>query len=263
MTAGADCGAHQEVICYRFATPRSVSRISVARLDANACAMATIALVANPSRAAALTALIRDRGTAIVNRTPDPSGRLETRTWERPDVVIIDPCVLRRPDRVVKRLRQRWPTLNVAIVDARDHGDVVTLLDAGADEVIVAGSLELRSCLRAIRRRAQRLNAGARVAIGDVVFDREAQRVWCAGAEVFLTRRELAVVDCLFWHSPEPVSRKALAGFVWGNPAVARDSTLVDVYIGSVRRKFRGSRSVVLRTVRGIGYRFAVDGDGS
>lgn len=227
-----------------------------ASLDANASAVARVVLVANPLRAAVLATLIRDRGTAIVHWTPDPSGRVGTGTWERPDVVVIDPRVLCRADRVVRQLRRRWPTVNVAIVDAVDQSDVSAFLEAGADDVIVAGSPELRSRLRAIRRRAQLLNAGTRVAIGDVVFDREAQRVWCAGAEVFLTGRELAVVDCLFWHSPQPVSRKGLAEFVWGSASVATQGSLVDVYVGAVRRKLRESRSVVLRTVRGIGYRF-------
>ena len=42
--------------------------------------------------------------------------------------------------------------------------------------------------------------------VGDIVFEREAHRVWCAGREVDMSPREFAVLDCLFWKAPATVS---------------------------------------------------------
>jgi DNA-binding response OmpR family regulator len=72
-----------------------------------------------------------------------------------------------------------------------------------------------------------------------------------------MTPREYGVIDCLFWNSPRPVGVNTLADFVWGDTAVAERRNVIDVYIGYVRRKLSTSRSVVLRTVRGVGYSFA------
>jgi DNA-binding response OmpR family regulator len=93
--------------------------------------------------------------------------------------------------------------------------------------------------------------------VGDVVFDRESRRVWCAGREVEMTPREQAILDCLFWYAPEPVGAQTLSDFVWGNEPVTSRRGLVEVYVGYVRRKLAASRAVVIRTVRGVGYQFS------
>jgi DNA-binding response OmpR family regulator len=218
--------------------------------------VATVAIVAAAPEAAQLSEAIRDDVTSVVQRTPSAYGRLDTEGWERPDVLIIDRSALRDVAREIWHLRRRWPTVAIAIVSARDDADAERMLDAGADDAIIAGSRLLRPRLIAMARRARTVNAGSRIAIGDVVFDREARRVWCNGAEVPMTPRECAVLDCLFWNSPRPVGVSTLADFVWGDTSVADRRNVIDVYIGYVRRKLRASRSVVLRTVRGVGYSF-------
>lgn len=218
--------------------------------------VATVAIVATAQEAAQLGEAIRDDVTLVVQRDASPCGRLDTEGWERPDALLIDRGALRDLAREIWHLRRRWPTIFIAVVNALDDVDAERMLDAGADDAISAGSRLLRPRLLAMARRARTVNAGSRIAIGDVVFDREARRVWCNGAEVPMTPRECAVVDCLFWNSPRPVGVSTLADFVWGDTSVADRRNVIDVYIGYVRRKLRASRSVVLRTVRGVGYSF-------
>jgi two-component system response regulator MprA len=218
--------------------------------------IATVAVVSSADTAA-LEDTIRDESTTVVRQRPPIAGQLHTEGWQRPDVLVLDRAAARDLGRDIRHLRRRWPTIPVAVVNARDDADVEALLDAGADEAIIAGSPLLRARLQAMTRRARTLNAGTRIAIGDVVFDREARRVWCNGNEITMTPRECAVLDCLFWNSPRAVGVNTLADFVWGDAAVAERRNLIDVYIGYVRRKLRASRQVTLRTVRGIGYRFA------
>jgi DNA-binding response OmpR family regulator len=218
---------------------------------------AAVAIVASPQFAALLSEAISDEVTSVIRHDATASGRLDTERWERPDVLLIDRAVLRDLAREIWHLRRRWPTITIAVVNARDDGDAERMLGAGADDVIIAGSRLLRARLLAMARRARTVNAGSRIAIGDVVFDRESRRVWCNGAEVPMTPRECAVIDCLFWNSPRPVGVSTLADFVWGDTSVADRRNVIDVYIGYVRRKLSASRSVVLRTVRGVGYSFA------
>ena len=130
------------------------------------------------------------------------------------------------------------------------------LFRSGADDAIHADSGLLESRLHAHARRARTVNAGSRLAVGDIVFDRESRRVWCAGQEVDLTPRECAVLDCMFWHATRPVSVTTLADFVWGDAAQTDRRSAVEVYIGYIRKKLAASRKVVIRTVRQVGYQF-------
>lgn len=221
---------------------------------------ASVAIVAGADMAHRLGGALTDESTAIVPRVPTPDRRIDSAGWERPDVLVVDRTALRDLPREIWHLRRRWPTVIIAVVNVRDEDDAEQMLDAGADDAIVGGSRLLRPRLLAMARRARTMNAGARIAIGDVVFDRESRRVWCNGREVPMTPRECAVVDCLFWNSPRPVGVSTLAEFVWGDTSVADRRSVIDVYIGYVRRKLSASRSVVLRTVRGVGYTFAPKG---
>lgn len=218
--------------------------------------VATVAVIAPAESAHALMDALHDEATTVRRYEPSAIGTLHTEDWERPDVLVLDRTVVKELGREIRRLRHRWPTLHVAIVNARDDADVEGLLDAGADDAVAKDSRLLRARLQAMTRRARTANAGSRIAIGDVVFDREARRVWCNGAEVPMTRRECAVVDCLFWYAPSAVDVDTLATFVWGDAAVADRRNVIEVYIGYVRRKLGASRAVELRTIRGVGYRF-------
>ena len=179
------------------------------------------------------------------------------KTEERPDVLVLDRAVMTEPDALLRRIRRRWLTVTIVVVSAADDQDVGRMLDAGADDAVILASTQLVPRLHALTRRARTLNAGTRIAMGDIVFDRESRRVWCAGREVELTRTEEAVLDCLFWYSPRAVGITTLTDFVWGADATPEKRSMVRVYMGYLRTKLKASRRVVIRTVRGVGYAFA------
>jgi DNA-binding response OmpR family regulator len=229
-------------------------------MDVTHPSTATVTVISSAGGGRALAGAIQDAATTVMRCEPTALGTFNIEDRERPDVFVLDRRIVSEIGREIRRLRRRWPTLPVVVVNARDDADVEALLDAGADDAIAAESVLLRARLQAMTRRARTANAGARIAIGDVVFDREAHRVWCNGAEVLMTPRECAVVDCLFWHAPGAVDVDTLANFVWGDAAVARRRNVIDVYIGYVRRKLGASRVVELRTIRGVGYRLVARG---
>jgi DNA-binding response OmpR family regulator len=162
---------------------------------------------------------------------------------------------------VVRRARRRWPTVGICCVGCTE---IVAALAAGADDVVPLDAPKpiIDAQIAAAFRRARVASAQLRVAYGDVVYDREARRVWVAGDEVTLTPRELRLFDILFLRAGSPVSLDTLQDYVWkddGPPA----SNALAVYVSYLRRKLRGSRLAVVETMRGIGYRLARKADGA
>jgi DNA-binding response OmpR family regulator len=155
----------------------------------------------------------------------------------------------------VKRVRRRWPTVGICCLGC---SNVVAALAAGADDAVPRGAPEaiVAAQVSAAFRRARIASAQLRIAYGDVVYDREARRVWCAGAEVTLTPRELRLFDILFLRAGAPVSVDTLQDYVWNDEGPPESNALA-VYVSYLRRKLRGSRQAVVETMRGIGYRLS------
>jgi DNA-binding response OmpR family regulator len=227
-------------------------------MDVDRTPTASVVVVANEADALLIEGLLHDQNTLITRQQWPADPDAAAAQWERPDVVILDGASPDETKRRMRYLRHRWPTLGIVVVNANHDADVASLLDAGADDAVVRGSSVLGARLHALTRRARTINAGTRIAVGDIVFDRESRRVWCAGREVQMTPREFAMLDCMFWNAPRPVGPITLADFVWGDAEAASGArrSVVEVYIGYLRRKLAASRSVIIRTVRGKGYRF-------
>ena len=204
------------------------------------------------------SAWVADELTSVIRlQSPDDLGELD----HRPDVVIVDRAMLADCGVMLRRIRQRRLTATVIVTEARNFADVEHLLDCGADDAIPADSPLLRARLGAAVRRARALNASLRVAVGDIVYDRERRLIVCAGTIVRLTRTEEALLDCLFNYMPRPVSIAELSAFVWGGELTKERRNLVHVYVGYLRRKLSGSRQMEIRTVRGVGYELAAKMD--
>jgi DNA-binding response OmpR family regulator len=77
---------------------------------------------------------------------------------------------------------------------------------------------------------------------------------------VRLTTREFAILECLARRAGEVVPKREILQHVWDS-AFEADLNLVEVHVSAVRRKIDTpfGRSA-LETVRGAGYRLAVDG---
>jgi two-component system OmpR family response regulator len=131
-------------------------------------------------------------------------------------------------------------------------------LDAGADDYLVKPFAleELLARLRAIRRRIE--PADANVVVGDVVMDEGGRRVWVAGEEVVLARREFDMLRSLMASHGRVVSRSRLYDDVWDFD-VDISSNSIDVHMSRVRRALATSSQVSIRTLRGVGYRLESD----
>lgn len=217
-------------------------------------ATASIALVSESSSLIDLVvSLIADEVTTV-GVHPSFAALLASLTAIAPDVVLVDDRGERDEAHHIRMLRRRQPSVHIVYLGVGDEARSISLLHWGADDAISNSSPSLVARLQAATRRARTVNAGLRIAVGDIVFDREARRVWCAGREVDFTPHEYGVLDCLFWHAPKPVGTDTLADFVWGDQESSNRRTLVHVYVSYVRKKLAASAQVAIRFSRGSGY---------
>jgi two-component system, OmpR family, KDP operon response regulator KdpE len=179
----------------------------------------------------------------------------------KPDVVLLD---LNLPDmtglEALKRLRE-WSTVPVIVISVRNaESDIVSLLNAGADDYIVKPfyTNELIARVEAVhRRRMPELEPVFES--GRLRFDAEHRRVETDGEEVHLTPTEYAVLEILVRHAGKIVTRERLLGEVWG-PAGENEEGSLRVYMNGLRKKIEKdpSRPVLIVTESGVGYRLSV-----
>jgi two-component system OmpR family response regulator len=173
------------------------------------------------------------------------------------DAVVLDLMLPRLSGiEVCRRLRREGNDVPVLMLTARGAvHERVAGLEAGADDYLVKPFAleELYARLRAIRRR---LDTGDdhRLTVGDVVLDPLEQRVWVAGQEVNLARREFAVLASLMSNRGHVVSRDRLYDDVWEGEVDIRSNAL-DVHLSRLRAQLEASENVTIRTLRGVGYR--------
>jgi two-component system, OmpR family, response regulator len=158
------------------------------------------------------------------------------------------------------RARGRWTP--ILMLTAKDGPlDEVEALDTGADDFL-SKPFEypvLLARLRALLRRG----GGERPVVltaGDLSLDPAEHRCSRGDTEVPLTRREFAVLELLLRRKGEVLSKAQILEHVW-DFAFDGDPNIVEVYVAYLRRKIDtpfGRRSI--ETVRGVGYRLAVDG---
>lgn len=175
-----------------------------------------------------------------------------------PDMVVVDAAAVElAAPRLLARLRRRWLTMLLVAVSVPDEAYASELLDAGADDAILARNSwpYVAARLNASARRTRTANALLRRRVGDVVYDRDNRRVWCAGEEVVFAPRELAVLDALWLRAGELVRHESLHDYVWSGIDEGEHSNRLEVYISYIRRKLQRSNEVTIQTLRGAGYR--------
>ncbi len=163
---------------------------------------------------------------------------------------------------VLKFLRSKeskpTPTLFLTALDSIESR--VKGLDAGADDYLTKpfSYKELLARLRVIMRRNSGLVDNVCTA-ADLVVNLDTRRVSRAGAEVELSAKEYAILECLIRNKGAVLSRDKIGHSVWGYDYMG-DSNIVDVYVRYLRRKLdEGHELKLIRTVRGMGYSLRED----
>jgi DNA-binding response OmpR family regulator len=207
------------------------------------------------------------RGLEAEGYTVDTAADGEEGLWlamdGRYDAVILDLMLPKLNGyKVCSQLRQAGNTVPVLMLTAKQgEFDQTEALDTGADDFLSKpfSYPVLLARLRAlIRRGASGQSAVLRVS--DLSLDTAVHRFWRGTEELDLTAREFAVLSYLMHHPGQIVTKSDLLQHIWDNPEDT-DSNVVEVYIGYLRRKLDAGRPTsIIQTVRGVGYRLALDG---
>jgi DNA-binding response OmpR family regulator len=186
----------------------------------------------------------------------------------RPDVVLLD---LSLPDGdgwdVCRELRRQSDVPIIMLTARGTVSDRVVGLELGADDYVVKpfATTEVISRIRAVLRRVRSPagdsaegSAPEALAAADVRLDLAARRVWVAGYELGLTRKEFDLLARLARDAGRVVTRETLMSEVWDENWFGSTKTL-DVHIAGLRRKLGDdpARPRYIHTVRGVGFRFA------
>ena len=164
--------------------------------------------------------------------------------------------------KVCSTLREEGNWTPILMLTAKDGElDEAEALDLGADDYLTKpfAFVVLVARLHALMRRGAR-ERPAVLEAGDLRFDPAAKRTFRGEREIELTAREMALLDFLMRRKGDVVSKREIIEHVWDYEFMG-DPNIVEVYIRHLRNKLDrpfGRHSI--QTVRGAGYRLAVDG---
>jgi two-component system OmpR family response regulator len=132
-------------------------------------------------------------------------------------------------------------------------------LDAGADDYLGKpfALSELRARLRALLRRGAPAGGEQVLERGGLRVDFARRQAWAGSTEIPLTRRELDVLERLFWAGGRAVQRDDLLDELWGRSTPEAAASL-EVIVARLRRKLEEpAGGPLIRTLRGYGYALA------
>ena len=185
------------------------------------------------------------------------------------DLIVLD---LMLPDAsgldVCRRIRAEETTRDVPILIASARGeevDRIVGLELGAEDYVVKPYsvrevvLRVRKLLRRGDSAGPSSSSNETVVFGVLTIDRAAHRVFVEGTEVALTALEFRLLTTLLERKNRTQPRETLLLDVWQlNTAV--ETRTVDTHVKRLREKL-GVAAAYIRTVRGVGYRFASSPD--
>jgi DNA-binding response OmpR family regulator len=178
------------------------------------------------------------------------------------DALVLDIMLPKRDGfAVLRTLREHHVATPVLVLTARDSvADKVTGLDLGADDYLTKPFAfdEFLARVRALLRRST-TQVTPRLRLADLTLDPATREVSRGGRSIGLTTREFSLLEYFMRNAGRVLTRPMIAEHVWGLD-FDRESNVIDVYVGYLRRKIEGpDESPLLHTVRGAGYVMKID----
>ena len=197
-----------------------------------------------------------------VEYAPDGETALEYLKDDVFDIILLD---LMLPgisgQTVCRKIRARnifTPVLMLTALDAKDER--ITGLQIGADDYLTKpfDFDELVARIDALVRRAQAYrnhsDSADVISYGEISLNTLSHIVRVDGETIEMTAREREVLLLLLSNPNKVFARERILNRVWGCQADPL-TNVVDVFIGRLRKKL-GSHGRLIKTVRGLGYRF-------
>jgi two-component system response regulator PhoP len=214
----------------------------------------------DPNLSRSLATQLEQAGYSVEKSTDGREGLYYAREYPV-DLAIVD---LGLPSmsgvELIKQLRADGKEYPILVLTARDRWqDKVEVLKLGADDYVVKpfNVEELLARVDALLRRAGGW-AQSELVCGPIKLDTRTQQVTLDGAKLDLTSFEYKLLEYLMLHAGEVLSKTQITEALYSED-FERDSNVIEVFIGRLRRKLDPENSYKpIETLRGRGYRLAV-----
>jgi DNA-binding response OmpR family regulator len=177
--------------------------------------------------------------------------------WHKPSLVILDaPSSALEVAETCRTLHEATSVPIIALTDlpaSLNDMDGVTYLSKPPDFRELLGEVE-----SALSRRRKRRKRTIRIlCLGELSLDLETRQLTRGESCYRLTPKEFLLLKMFMSHPGQVLSHKAIMKEVWDTNYVGDTRTLY-VHVSWIRQKIedKPSKPTVLRTVRGVGYRF-------
>jgi two-component system OmpR family response regulator len=184
---------------------------------------------------------------------------------DAPDMIILDVML---PDldgfEICRRLRSERNVSPVLFLTALDSTeDRVRGLTIGGDDYLTKpfSVEELIARVRVILRRIGMFSESRVLTCGGLELNDEAHWVALSGRPVDLSLTEYKVLRFLLGNAGRVLTRAQILDHVW-NYDFRGESTVVETFVSSLRKKLGVEGARLIQTVRGVGYRLSEPGNG-
>ncbi|KPJ56434.1 transcriptional regulator [Parcubacteria bacterium DG_74_2] len=174
------------------------------------------------------------------------------------DLIILD-YVLPKKDGacVCQEIRSRGKNMPIIMLSVKSEiEDKVKLLNIGADDYLTKpfSFEELLARIKALLRRPEKIENDI-LMVDDLVLDKNKQMVTRGKKEIYLTRKEFALLEYLMKNQGIVLSRGMIMEHVW-DMNIDPFSNTVETHILNLRRKIEPKNaSQLIHTISGRGYR--------
>jgi len=181
--------------------------------------------------------------------------------WRRklPDLLILDVML---PDgngfELLREVRKVSKVPVIMLTARSEEHDKLLGFELGVDDYVTKpfSPKELLARVHVILKRAGKVFDNEMLTVGGLKIDRSARKVYEGDREVELTFKEFSLLMYFIDNSNIALGREKILDNIWGADFAGDDRT-VDAHIKSLRKKVP-ALDTMIRTVRGVGYRFEV-----
>ncbi len=177
------------------------------------------------------------------------------------DLAIIDLGLPKLPGiELIRKLREAGRSFPVLILTARDRWqDKVEGLQSGSDDYL-AKPFHMQELLARVQALLRRSGGWSQPVLqcGDISLDTRSQMVTVGEKVIDLTSFEYRILEFLMLRAGEVISKAELTERLYAQD-FERDSNVIEVFIGRLRRKLDPEGSLQpIETLRGRGYRLVL-----
>lgn len=211
-----------------------------------------------------LKTLLEEEGYEILLAV-DGKDALAQFSKEQPDFVLLD-IMMPTMDgySVCREIRKSNTAIPVIFISAKSEEiDRVVGLELGADDYIMKpfGTREVIARIRAVTRRCLAANPKSEISnsfmMRDLLVFPKELRARRGDKMIELSLRDITILNCLYEHPNQVVSRDQLFDCAWGRNYLPSSRTL-DQHVSKLRRLIEIDPKLpdIIKTVHGVGYRY-------